>query len=90
MLSGSEGNYERFAPQDAEGNADPRGLRQFVVATGGHFLSGFGDIAPNSQVRNGKTHGVLKMTLHPDSYEWGFVPIEGQSFTDSGSADCNG
>lgn len=90
VLSGSEGNYERFAPQDAEGNADPRGLRQFVVATGGHFLSRFGDIAPNSQVRNGKTHGVLKMTLHPESYEWEFVPIEGRSFTDSGSADCNG
>ncbi len=90
VLSGSEGNYERFALQDAEGNADPQGFRQFVVATGGHFLSGFGDIVPNSQVRNGETHGVLKMTLHPESYEWEFVPVEGQSFTDSGSADCHG
>ena len=90
VLSSHEGNYERFAPQDAEGNADPRGLRQFVVGTGGHFLSGFDDIASNSQIRNGETYGALKMTLHPRSYEWEFVPIEGQSFTDSGSSDCKG
>ena len=64
-----------------------------MAATGGHFLSGFGDIASNSQVRNGETHGVLKMTLRPQSYEWEFVPIEpteGESFTDSGSASCSG
>lgn len=90
ILSSHEGNYERFAPQDAEGNADPRGFRQFIVGTGGHFLSGFGEIAPNSQIRNGETHGALKMTLHPESYEWEFLPVEGESFTDSGSAGCNG
>jgi hypothetical protein len=47
-------------------------------------------VAANSQVRNDKTHGVLKLTLHPTSYDWQFIPIAGQTFTDSGSASCVG
>jgi LysM repeat protein len=31
---------------------------------------------------------VLKMTLRPTSYDWEFIPIPGQTFTDSGSAPC--
>ncbi|CAN5615568.1 hypothetical protein BH20ACT10_BH20ACT10_24770 [soil metagenome] len=89
VLSGSEGNYERFAPQDAEGNADPEGVRQFIVGTGGHFLNGFDEPLPNSEVRNGETHGVLELTLNPDGYDWEFVPVEGDEFTDSGSAECH-
>jgi hypothetical protein len=34
------------------------------------------------------THGVLKLTLHPASYDWEFVPIAGQAFTDTGTASC--
>lgn len=89
VLNAHEGNYERFAPQNPEGNADPRGIRQFVVSTGGHFLSGFDEPLPNSEVRNAETHGVLKLTLRPDGYDWEFVPVEGETFTDSGSAECH-
>ena len=32
--------------------------------------------------------GVLKLRLHPSSYEWSFVPAEGSTFTDSGTTDC--
>ena len=44
----------------------------------------------NSLVRNSTTHGVLKLTLHPTSYDFAFVPIAGQSFTDSGTGTCHG
>ncbi len=44
---------------------------------------------PNSEVRNGATFGVLKLTLHPDGYEWQFVPIAGQTFTGAGSEPCH-
>jgi hypothetical protein len=44
----------------------------------------------NSQVRNSSTFGVLKLTLHPTSYDFAFIPIAGQSFTDSGSGSCHG
>jgi hypothetical protein len=82
--------YERFAPQNPDGVADPgRGIRQFVVGTGGTSLtSAPSSIAPNSQVRNNTTHGVLKFTLYPTSYDWQFIPIAGQTFTDSGSTPC--
>jgi hypothetical protein len=89
VFSGREGNYERFAPQDMEGNADPRGIRQFVVATGGHYLSPFGEVLPNSEARNANTHGVIKLTLYSESYDWKFIPVEGKTFTDSGSARCH-
>jgi len=35
------------------------------------------------------TYGVLKLTLRPTSYDWQFVPIAGQTFTDSGTTACH-
>ncbi len=91
VLSGHEHNYERFAPQDPSGKADPeRGIRQFVVGTGG----GVSDYPileplPNSEVRNDESYGVLKLTLRPKGYEWRYLSAEGGEFTDSGSARCH-
>ena len=91
VLGGHAHDYERFAPQDPNGKLDrARGIRQFVVGTGGAFFTAFGSIKPNSEVHNGSTYGVLKLTLHPISYDWQFVPEAGKSFTDSGSASCHG
>ena len=39
VLSGHNHNYQRWAPQDAYGNYDPDGIREFVVGTGGAYLS---------------------------------------------------
>jgi acid phosphatase type 7 len=90
VLSGHEHNYERFAPQDPEGRADPeRGIREFVVGTGGKSHYPIVNPIANSEVNNDETYGVLKLTLHPHSYEWQFVPVEGESFTDSGSGRCH-
>jgi hypothetical protein len=89
VLSGHDHDYERFAPQDPNGALDvDRGIRQFVVGTGGKGLRPFATIQPNSEVRESNTHGVLKLSLHSTSYDWEFVPIAGQTFTDSGSASC--
>jgi hypothetical protein len=88
VLQGHDHIYERFGPQDADGNADPAGIRSFVVGTGGRSHYGFDTPAANSEVRNGTSYGVLELTLRPFAYDWRFVPVEGQSFTDSGSAAC--
>jgi len=88
VVSGHVHNYERFAPQNPAGRADPGGIREFVVGTGGDSHASFSRVAPNSQVRNGSTYGVLKLTLHSGSYDWKFVPVAGKSFTDSGTARC--
>jgi hypothetical protein len=91
VLGGHAHNYERFAPQDPRGRLDrARGIRQFVVGTGGAFFTSFGSRLANSEVRNNSTYGVLMLTLHPTSYSWRFVPDGGASFSDSGSDACHG
>jgi hypothetical protein len=90
VLNGHNHQYERFAPQNPNGTADPaNGIREFVVGTGGAGLYDFASPQPNSEVRNATTQGVLKLTLHQGSYDWKFVPVAGQSFTDSGTATCH-
>jgi len=90
VLSGHDHNYERFAPQRPDGTLDRgRGIREFVVGTGGADFSTFDSIKPNSRARNDHTHGVLKLTLHPSSYEWKFVPVADETFTDSGTTACH-
>jgi hypothetical protein len=91
VLTGHDHDYERFAPQTPTGAADAaRGIREFVAGTGGesHHPFSYGMLA-NEQVRNDNTFGVLRLTLHPASYDWKFQPIAGQSFTDSGSTACH-
>jgi len=88
ILSGHEHVYERFGPQNAAGEADASGIRQFTVGTGGRSLRGFGVIQPNSEARSGAAYGVLALTLHEASYDWEFVPVTGASYSDRGSASC--
>jgi hypothetical protein len=91
VINGHDHDYERFAPQDPQGNSDPaHGIREFVVGTGGknsHRIFAAPD--PNSEVRNADAFGVLKLTLHPRSYDWEFVPEAGKSFHDSGHGGCH-
>jgi acid phosphatase type 7 len=90
VVNGNDHDYERFAPQDPLGKADPeKGIREFVVGTGGASQRAFKDIVPNSEVHQTGTYGVLKLTLYPDRYDWEFVPVEGGNFQDSGSGACH-
>ena len=90
VVAGHDHTYERFAPQTPAGQVDmARGIREFVVGTGGAGLYAFEHPAPNSEVKNNTTRGVLKLTLYADRYDWKFVPVKGSSFTDSGSASCH-
>ncbi|HXI32565.1 MAG TPA: PKD domain-containing protein, partial [Gemmatimonadales bacterium] len=84
-------DYERFAPQTSAGVADPaRGVREFVVGTGGAGLDAPNTlIIANSEARISGVYGVLKLTLADGSYSWQFLPVAGQSATDSGSGTCH-
>jgi 3',5'-cyclic AMP phosphodiesterase CpdA len=90
VVSGHDHDYEQFHRQNVDGVADVNGIREFVVGTGGTSLRPFADIKANSAVRDSSTHGVLALTLHPASYDWEFVPVAGQTFTDLGSRPCVG
>jgi hypothetical protein len=87
ILSSHAHLYERFAPQDEWGRPDPeRGIRQFVVGTGGAPVHRPGGRAPNSEALI-SAFGVLKLTLAADGYDWQFVPVSGPG--DSGSGRCH-
>jgi Calcineurin-like phosphoesterase len=90
VLGGHEHNYERFAPQGPDAAPEAaRGIREFVVGTGGADHYPLGPPIANSEVRNNDTWGVLKLTLFPDGYRWEFVPVAGRTFTDTGTGRCH-
>ncbi len=90
IIGGHDHDYERFAPQNPEGAADSkRGIREFVVGTGGKNHRPFSEIKPNSELRDFTAFGVLKLTLRPKGYDWEFIPEAGKGFTDSGSGSCH-
>ena len=79
-----------FAPQTPAGAPDPHGVREFAVGTGGKNHDRFKTTVParNSEIRNDDTFGLLKLTLHPEGYNWLFLPEAGRTFTDAGSGVC--
>jgi hypothetical protein len=89
VLNGHVHNYERFARQDPGGHRTRKGIREFVVGTGGigHYASG--RPIKHSQVQNDTTFGVLKLQLHRRSYHWKFVRAAGHRFRDSGTTRCS-
>jgi hypothetical protein len=90
VLVGHDHDYERFAPQDANGALDnSRGIVEMVVGTGGRSHYSFTTIRANSLVRNGASYGVLRLALAQGSWTFQFLPVAGQTFTDSGSGTCH-
>ncbi|MEO8247569.1 MAG: metallophosphoesterase, partial [Chloroflexota bacterium] len=89
ILNGHDHDYERFAAQTATGSASASGIVEYVVGTGGKSHYAFGSIVANSVARNATTSGVLKLTLRQNGWDWGFVPVAGASYSDSGSAVCH-
>ena len=91
-LNGHRHFYERFAPMTPEQvRDDAKGVRQFIVGTGGEEVwPPMTQTAANSEVLSpGGVVGVLKLTLRADRYDWQFLPIAGQTFTDAGTGTCH-
>jgi hypothetical protein len=89
VLVGHDHDYERFTPQAANGALDrARGIRGFVVGTGGSGTGTFPAVRPHTEVRDRTSLGILELTLGVEAYAWRFLPAVG-SFTDRGSAACH-
>ena len=90
VLAGHDHDYERFAPLDPEGRLDLKhGIRTFVVGTGGASLARrIKSLHARSEAFNDVSWGVLKLNLYEGGYTWQFVPVDGQTFQDNGSASC--
>jgi acid phosphatase type 7 len=90
VLNGHAHNYQRFAPQTPSGAADPvRGIREFVVGTGGNSHRPAGPPVANQETADDLTFGVLRLMLLDGGYSWRFVPTPGGVFTDEGAARCH-
>src|SRR6185295_5571479 len=86
-LAGHNHIYERFAPQDANGEDIANGVRQFIVGTGGGGLGATPRRIENSE-KIVNTHGVLRLKLYPLKYSFQFLPASGGSSLDSGERTC--
>lgn len=89
VLNGHEHLYERFGPQTPAAVGDPRGIREFVVGTGGAPPYPSGLVKANSQRRITGRYGVLRLTLHPSSYEWDFIAADGRVLDLGGPVACH-
>jgi len=90
ILAGHAHRYERYAKITPGGARSANGIRQFIVGTGGEPGGDFdGPYHPDMQRFKRNTPGVLKLSLRADSYAWRFIPIAGETFTDSGTGPCH-
>ena len=89
IVNGHDHLYERFAPQDPDGDADPTsGIRQFTVGTGGAEFYDVRERQPNSEVIINDMHGVLILALDTGRYAWSFENTD-RAIADAGSGDCH-
>lgn len=88
VLNGHDHDYERFTPRAADGSADPAGIREFVVGTGGRSLRAISSGAGTDSV-SADSFGALFLTLTSKGYSWRFTAENGSGFQDSGSGTCH-
>lgn len=92
VVNGDNHLYQRWAPQDAEGNRVAGGTVQFTIGTGGRQLYSYGrpPRPENLLVTQNKAFGVLKLTLHDGSYSYAWRSAPGQPrFEDAGTVACS-
>jgi len=90
VISGHDHDYQRFAPQTPTGVLDPaRGIVEFVAGMGGRSHYAFATTSPNRVAGNATAYGVLRLDLSAGGYAFSFVPVAGQTYTDSGSGTCH-
>jgi hypothetical protein len=89
VLAGHDHNYQRYPQTNKSGAPEPaRGIRSFVVGTGGRHLYPLAADA-RREAGSDETWGVLALTLHPSGYSWRFLAVAGSSYTDSGTGTCS-
>jgi hypothetical protein len=89
VLAAHDHNYQRYPPMNKSGAPDAvRGIRSFVVGTGGRHLYGL-TFDARREAGDDDTWGVLELTLHPSSYSWRFLGVAGSEYTDSGTGACS-
>jgi hypothetical protein len=90
VLNGHDHNYQRYAPMTPTGTRDDaKGIRQFIVGTGGKSHYAVDKRGANREAANAGTFGVVRLTLRANGYTWRFTPEAGKTFTYSGTGSCH-
>lgn len=90
VLNGHQHNYQRFEPQNPSDQVDrARGIRSFVVGSGGIGFYPFTGPVGNTAASTDTTYGALKLVLRRGAYDWEFVRAGGAAFTDTGTGTCH-
>ncbi len=91
IINGHAHVYERYAPQTPDGVLDlTNGIRQIIVGTGGESGGSLTVLRQNVEVVEGRTLGVVELTLDDGRYAWEFEPVAGKVFNDRGTGLCHG
>jgi acid phosphatase type 7 len=89
VINGHDHNYQRYVPMTPTGaRDDARGIREFVVGTGGRSHYGL-RADSRREAADSSSYGVLKLTLRASGYDWQFLPEAGRTYTDSGTGTCH-
>ena len=89
-IAGHDHIYERFERLDAAGEPDAKGVRQFVVGTGGARRYRIEALRAGSEAHSSENFGLLKLSLLKDRYRWEFIPVDATGFEDRGEESCSG
>jgi alkaline phosphatase len=84
VLTGHDHGYQRFRALDPEGRPDPRrGIRQWVVGTGGRSHH---PLRPDARRLAGddSAFGVLRLALRRGRFDFAFLPAAGGEYRDAG------
>lgn len=89
VLAGHDHDYERFNQVTPDMVPDAaKGLRFFVVGTGGRDLREFAVASlPQLAFRTNQHFGVLRIVMKEGAYEWAFINIAGETI-DPGAGVC--
>jgi len=87
--------YQKFKPVlDGSGNPTPpvtdttRGIRQFIVGTGGKNIYGYAVQQPLVLKSITTKFGSMKLSLKDTGYDWNYYAIDSTTPMDSGSDNC--
>ncbi|MBA2560314.1 MAG: alkaline phosphatase [Propionibacteriales bacterium] len=82
-------NYQRYAPMNPSGGADPaNGITEYVVGTGGVGFAPVNTTVLPQPVAWRKSFGYLRLTLRPTGWDSQFIDPSG-TVLDSATGDCH-
>ena len=90
VLNGHDHDYQRYAPLNAAGKVDlKRGMREFVVGTGGGPLRPITGTTVGNRKSIAFQWGVLRLKLAENRAYWRFLSTPNGRILDSGSSHCH-